>query len=113
MAVCANLLYWKMSSNASRDSTNWRPSKVIRMPATRPSIVDPVTRRVSRIITKTIKAPAVAVPKTWSAKDDPQITSRTEADSLWWKTFNDSTLDRLVELAYRLRESRPVPRPSR
>ena len=28
-------------------------------------------------------------------------TTQTAADSLWWKSFNDPALDRLVELAYR------------
>jgi len=45
--------------------------------------------------------PEAAVPKTWSAADDPHVATRTAADQLWWKVFNDSTLDRLIEIASR------------
>ena len=47
------------------------------------------------------KAPEAPVPPNWSAKDDPRIATQTAADALWWREFNDSTLDRLIELAYR------------
>src|SRR5262245_2480060 len=45
--------------------------------------------------------PETPVPQNWRASSDPRIASRTAADSLWWKSFNDPALDRLVELAYR------------
>lgn len=45
--------------------------------------------------------PEAAVAAQWSAKDDPRITTRTTAESRWWKTFNDAALDRLIELAFR------------
>jgi NodT family efflux transporter outer membrane factor (OMF) lipoprotein len=46
------------------------------------------------------KRPEVTTAQTWHATD-PRVAAQTAADSLWWKTFNDPTLDRLVELAYR------------
>ncbi len=49
-----------MSSSASRDSTNSRPSKQSSSPATQPSRVEPVSRRASRIITATISVPTTA-----------------------------------------------------
>ena len=49
-----------MSSSASRDSTNWSPSKQSSSPATQPSSVEPVSRRASRIITATIRLPTTA-----------------------------------------------------
>ena len=50
----------KMSSRASRESTNCRPSKHSSRPATRPSSVEPVIRRASRNITSTISEPTTA-----------------------------------------------------
>ena len=50
----------KMSSSASRDITNCRPSKQSSSPATQPSRVEPVSRRASRTITTTIRAPTTA-----------------------------------------------------
>ena len=50
----------KMSSSASRDSTNCRPSRLSSSPATRPSAVEPVIRRASRHITSTISDPITA-----------------------------------------------------
>lgn len=46
------------------------------------------------------KKPETPVAQDWRTKD-PTIASQTAADSLWWKTFNDATLDKLVDLAYR------------
>ena len=62
----------KMSSSASRDSTRCRPSKHISSPATRPSRVERVTRRASRIITSTISEPTTA-----AATRHPNGSSRT------------------------------------
>jgi len=45
------------------------------------------------------KKPPVSVNKSWSAEGDPRLTDQTTADGLWWKTFNDPVLDRLVDLA--------------
>ena len=49
-----------MSSRASRDSTSCRPSRASRSPPTRPSAVEPVTRRTKRHITSTISEPTTA-----------------------------------------------------
>jgi NodT family efflux transporter outer membrane factor (OMF) lipoprotein len=46
------------------------------------------------------KRPEAAIPQRWSATGDPRIATQTATDSQWWKGFNDSSLDRLVELAY-------------
>ena len=48
------------------------------------------------------KKPEAPVAPKWSGNDDPRIATQTAADSLWWKEFNDSTLDRLVELSLHL-----------
>jgi NodT family efflux transporter outer membrane factor (OMF) lipoprotein len=45
--------------------------------------------------------PDVTVNDNWQPKGDPRIATQTAVDILWWKAFNDSTLDRLVELSYR------------
>ncbi len=47
------------------------------------------------------KTPEVKVSDNWSTKDDPRTSAQIEADSRWWKGFNDPVLDQLVELAYR------------
>ena len=49
-----------MSSSASRDSTNSRPSKARISPATQPSRVEPVRRRTNRIITRISSVPTTA-----------------------------------------------------
>ena len=46
------------------------------------------------------KRPEIAAAPNWNATD-PRLAAQTAADTLWWKTFNDPTLDRLVELGYR------------
>jgi NodT family efflux transporter outer membrane factor (OMF) lipoprotein len=46
------------------------------------------------------KRPDVAAAPRWQATD-PRIASQNAADGLWWKSFNDPALDRLVELAVR------------
>ena len=45
--------------------------------------------------------PKVAVAESWSGKSDARVAPQAAVDSQWWKSFNDPTLDRLVELAYR------------
>jgi NodT family efflux transporter outer membrane factor (OMF) lipoprotein len=47
------------------------------------------------------RAPPVTVNAYWSAKNDPHVATQIAADSLWWKSFRDPALDRLIELAYR------------
>jgi NodT family efflux transporter outer membrane factor (OMF) lipoprotein len=44
--------------------------------------------------------PETSVTKSWSTKSDPQIETQAAIDTVWWKTFNDPVLDRLVEVAY-------------
>lgn len=44
--------------------------------------------------------PEMPVPKDWRAGSDPRVAAKTAADTLWWRTFNDATLNRLVETAY-------------
>lgn len=46
------------------------------------------------------KAPEVPVAPQWKVKDDPRIATQAAADSSWWKSFNDNTLNQLVELSY-------------
>jgi NodT family efflux transporter outer membrane factor (OMF) lipoprotein len=45
--------------------------------------------------------PEVRITQTWSAASDPRVATQAAVDTQWWKTFNDSALDKLVELAYR------------
>ena len=47
------------------------------------------------------KPPQATVNESWRAGGDPRVSTQTAADSLWWRAFGDSALDRLVELAYR------------
>ena len=47
------------------------------------------------------KRPEITVPAAWHARSDPQVQTQVAADALWWKAFNDPTLDRLIELATR------------
>jgi NodT family efflux transporter outer membrane factor (OMF) lipoprotein len=46
------------------------------------------------------RRPDVKLNEGWSAPANPQATTQSATDSTWWKTFNDPTLDRLIELAY-------------
>jgi NodT family efflux transporter outer membrane factor (OMF) lipoprotein len=46
------------------------------------------------------KAPEAPVNPEWNARSDPRVATQTAADTQWWKAFNDSALDRLVDLAY-------------
>src|ERR1700757_606149 len=45
------------------------------------------------------KKPVLKVNDTWNVTS-PQISTQPVADSAWWKTFNDPTLERLIQLAY-------------
>jgi NodT family efflux transporter outer membrane factor (OMF) lipoprotein len=47
------------------------------------------------------KTPQAPVNKDWSAKGDPRVATQTTADSRWWRVFNDSALDQLVDRAYK------------
>jgi len=44
--------------------------------------------------------PVVKVNDSWSATNNPQISTQPAADSEWWKAFNDPVLERLIQLAY-------------
>jgi len=44
--------------------------------------------------------PETKVNENWSEKSDPRVTSQSAVNSQWWTTFNDPTLDKLIELAY-------------
>jgi NodT family efflux transporter outer membrane factor (OMF) lipoprotein len=46
------------------------------------------------------KRPEVPVAPQWRAKDDPRIATQAATDSSWWKSFNDETLNQLVDIAY-------------
>jgi len=45
--------------------------------------------------------PDVPLPPNWSASSDPRLAAKLAVDVAWWHTFNDPTLDRLIEIAYR------------
>ena len=45
------------------------------------------------------ETPDAKSPTSWSEEDDPLFLKPTEDDTIgWWTTFNDPTLDRLIEL---------------
>ncbi|AKU96577.1 RND efflux system, outer membrane lipoprotein CmeC [Labilithrix luteola] len=44
--------------------------------------------------------PEAPVPGSWQNAGDPRVSTQAAADSRWWKAFEDTSLDRLVELAY-------------
>jgi len=43
--------------------------------------------------------PQATVAQSWRTSD-PQLAAQAATDSLWWRSFNDATLDHLVDLAY-------------
>jgi NodT family efflux transporter outer membrane factor (OMF) lipoprotein len=45
------------------------------------------------------KKPVLKVNDTWSV-NSPQISAQQPTDSAWWKSFNDPTLEKLIQLAY-------------
>ncbi len=47
------------------------------------------------------KRPSVEVNQNWLEIKDPRLQSGYQDYRTWWKAFNDPTLDRLIETAYR------------
>lgn len=45
--------------------------------------------------------PEAKLTPAWSETDSAKLTSKTAADSAWWKAFNDPALDKLIDLAYK------------
>ena len=64
-----------MSSRASRDRVNCRPSKHISTPAAPPSRVEPVRRRTRRMITSTMSVPTTALGKRHPSGSKPKTCS--------------------------------------
>ncbi len=46
-------------------------------------------------------APKVTVNGGWRDRNDPRLATGARIDQEWWKSFDDPTLNELVELAYR------------
>jgi NodT family efflux transporter outer membrane factor (OMF) lipoprotein len=44
--------------------------------------------------------PESKVNNNWSEKADERISTQSDIDSQWWKSFNDPKLDQLVQMAY-------------
>ena len=44
--------------------------------------------------------PEAKLQENWSEKRDPRVMTQTAVDRLWWRAFNDPTLDQLIQLAY-------------
>ncbi|MCE9670228.1 efflux transporter outer membrane subunit [Myxococcus stipitatus] len=44
--------------------------------------------------------PEAAVAKEWRTQGDPRLSTQDAVNTQWWKSFDDPSLDRLVELAY-------------
>jgi NodT family efflux transporter outer membrane factor (OMF) lipoprotein len=47
------------------------------------------------------KQPSVEVNQNWLDTKDPRLHTQYQDYRTWWKAFNDPTLDRLIETAYR------------
>ncbi len=47
------------------------------------------------------KRPPVEVNQNWLETKDPRLQSGYQDYRTWWTAFNDPTLDRLIETAYR------------
>jgi NodT family efflux transporter outer membrane factor (OMF) lipoprotein len=45
--------------------------------------------------------PTTAIQPAWNEEANHYLATQTPADSVWWRGFNDTTLTRLVESAYR------------
>ena len=45
--------------------------------------------------------PEADVARAWATTDAERITPARPKDAAWWKTFDDPTLDQLIDLAYR------------
>ena len=50
---------------------------------------------------RTIARPCAAVADHWIDERDPNLSTSPPNDEQWWRTFNDPTLDWLVQTAYR------------
>ncbi len=44
--------------------------------------------------------PEKKVNENWSEKSDPRVATQSAVNSQWWTTFNDPTLDKLIQMAY-------------
>jgi NodT family efflux transporter outer membrane factor (OMF) lipoprotein len=44
--------------------------------------------------------PEITPNDSWRANTSTQLTAQPPADTAWWRSFNDPTLERLVQLAY-------------
>jgi NodT family efflux transporter outer membrane factor (OMF) lipoprotein len=44
--------------------------------------------------------PTASVPQAWQGTSDARLATQPEADTQWWKSLADPTLDRLIALAY-------------
>ena len=44
--------------------------------------------------------PPVTLNENWTDSTDTRVTTEAEPDSAWWNAFHDSTLNRLIEIAY-------------
>src|SRR5262245_25596869 len=44
--------------------------------------------------------PDARLNASWSERADARLSTEAPPDSLWWHAFNDTTLDRLIQLAY-------------
>src|SRR5690242_7386813 len=46
------------------------------------------------------KRPPVPLRPAWSQPGDPRLVTQSPVDAAWWHSFNDPTLDQLIELSY-------------
>ena len=96
----------KMSSSASLESTNCRPSRLSSSPATQPSAVEPVTRRASRHITSTISEPTTAAEMRQPNGSIPKAFSPSAISHLptsGWTIIDGSSFQMPVTLPSRMR----------
>ena len=44
--------------------------------------------------------PEAKVNENWNEKGDSRVATQTAVNSQWWSSFNDPTLDQLIQLSY-------------
>ena len=44
--------------------------------------------------------PEAKIQENWSEKGDSRVVTQTAIDSQWWRSFDDTTFDQLIKLAY-------------
>jgi NodT family efflux transporter outer membrane factor (OMF) lipoprotein len=91
-----------MPSLSRPNSLPW-PREVIARSLTRLSIGLASALLVSScaMVGPDFKKPEAVVDDAWSESESPEVATESQEHREWWKSFNDPTLDTLIETAYR------------